>query len=119
MDEMEVISWNLLDAIKDASTRIIEIIGNLDTDEQMSCFCFIEEDYLELHYSVLEANYIRHYDDEEELYKQIAQRREELGESDLESVEYYEDDDEGFNSNEEAEDLDGYNIRTEEDEDAF
>ena len=117
MEEMEVISWNLLDAIKDASTRIIETIGNLDTDEQMSCFCFIEEDYLELYYSALESNYIRHYDDEDELYKQIAQRREELGEGDTESIEYYDDD--AFRPNGEAENFEGYNIRTEEDDDAF
>lgn len=117
MEEMEVISWTLLDAIKDASTRIIETIGNLDTEEQMSCFCLIEEDYLELHYSALESNYIRHYDDEDELFKQIALRQEELGEADLESVEYY--DDEDFSPKEDADDLDGYNIRTEEDEDAF
>jgi len=118
MQEMEILSWITLDALKEASTRIIETIGNLDTDEQMSLFCAIEEDYLELHYSELEANFLRRFDDEDELFKQIAKRREELGEEESESMEYFEDDD-AFSRDEEEDDFDGYNIRTEEEDDAF
>ena len=118
MQEIEILSWITLDALKEASTRIIDSIGNLDTDEQMSFFCAIEEDYLELHYSELEANFLRRFDDEDELFKHIAKRREELGEEETEVLEYYEDDD-AFNRDEEEDDLDGYNIRTEEDDDTF
>ncbi|MDY0296366.1 MAG: hypothetical protein RB296_03525 [Acidobacteriota bacterium] len=119
MQEIEILSWTTLDALKEAATRVIDSIGNLDTDEQMSLFCAIEEDYLELHYSELEANYLRRFDDEDELFKHIAKRREELGEAEEEAMEYFEDDDDAFNRDEEEDDLDGYNIRSDEDDDTF
>ncbi|HDP94409.1 MAG TPA: hypothetical protein ENN40_03505 [Candidatus Aminicenantes bacterium] len=118
MQEIEILSWITLDALKEASTRVIDSIGNLDTNEQMSLFCVIEEDYLELHYSELEANYLRRFDDEDELFKHIAKRREELGEEEAEALEYFEDDD-AFSRDEEEDDFNGYNIRTEEDDDTF
>ena len=48
MEQLEIISWQTLDTLKAAATKIIEVIGDLDADEHMSVFCYIEDDYLEL-----------------------------------------------------------------------
>lgn len=115
MEQIEVISWKTLDAIKQAA-NILETVGDLDTNEQMAVFCSIEEDFFELYYSELESNYIRHFEDEEELYKYLDIRKNEFGEEDYDTVDYYDDDD-GFDESEEDEYSD-YKIRdNEEDED--
>lgn len=90
MQQLEVISWQTLDALKNAATKVIETIGDLDSDEHMSVFCTIEDDFMELFYSELDANFIRHYDDEEEFYKAVETRKKEFGEENLESINYYE-----------------------------
>ncbi|MCP4217343.1 MAG: hypothetical protein GY765_22050 [bacterium] len=115
MEQIEVISWKTLDGLKNAATNIEDVIGDLDTNEQMAVFCAIEEDYLELYYSELEGNYVRRFDDEEDMRKQIEQRKSEFGEHEFDSVEYY-DDDIGYNDQGNDEDLSGYKIGEEDDE---
>lgn len=114
MEQIEVISWKTLDALKQAATHIEEIIGDIDTHEQMAVFCSVEEDFLELYYSELEGNYIRHFDDEEEMLKHMTLRKNEFGESDFDSVEYYDEDGSYDEGNEE--DFNGYKIRDEDEE---
>lgn len=111
MEQLEVISWKTLDALKQAATNVEEILGDIDTNEQMSVFCSIEEDYIELYYSELEGNFVRHFDDEDEMRKIIGIRKDEFGESDFDAVDYY-DDDGNYEENSE-EDYDGFKIRDE------
>ena len=117
MEQIEVISWKTLDAIKQAA-NILETVGDLDTNEQMAVFCSIEEDFFELYYSELESNYIRHFEDEEELYKFLDIRKNEFGEEDYDTVDYYEDDDDSFDESEE-DDYSDYKIRDNEEDDDF
>ena len=77
MEEIEVTSWLTLDALK-KSAEMIETVGNLQTGHSMSVFCKIEEDYLELHYSDSSANYIRCYEEREELEEALEERKEEV-----------------------------------------
>jgi hypothetical protein len=116
MEQIEVISWKTLDALKQAATHIEEILGDLDTNEQMAVFCSIEEDYLELYYTELEGNYIRHFDDEEEMLKFLTERRTELGEHEYD-VDYFEEETDYGEKNEE--DYTGYRIKDEGEEDEF
>lgn len=116
MQQIEVLSWKTLNAIKQAA-KIEEIVGDLDTNEQMAVFCTIEEDYLELYFSELENNYIRRYEDEEEFLKFIDIRKNEFGEEDFDSMEdYYEE--ETFEDQEEEGEFD-YEVRDEDEEDEF
>jgi hypothetical protein len=115
MEQVEVISWKTLDAIKQAA-NILETVGDLDTNEQMAVFCSIEEDFFELYYSELESNYIRHFEDEEELYKYLDIRKNEFGEEDYDTVDYYDDD--GFDDSEDDEYSD-YKIRDSEEDNDF
>ncbi len=89
MEQLEVISWKTLDALKQAATNIEDVIGDLDTNEQMAVFCSIDEDYLELYYTEMEGNYIRHFEDEDEMIQYINRRKNEFGEDDYDSVEFY------------------------------
>jgi hypothetical protein len=98
MEEIEITSWVTLDAIK-KKAKIVETVGNLQTGHSMSVFCIIEEDYLELCYSDSSANYMRRYDDRDELELALEQRKEEDGEApfdkeDLNLNENYEDEEE-------------------------
>jgi len=115
MEQIEVISWKTLDAIKHAA-NILETLGDLDTNEQMAVFCSIEEDFFELYYSELESNFIRHFEDEEELYKTMEIRKNEFGEEDYDTVDYYDEDD-TFDDNED--DYSDYKIRNDEEEEDF
>ena len=116
MDQIEVVSWKTLNAIKQVA-KIEEVLGDLDTNEQMAVFCTIEDDYLELYYSELESNYIRHFEDEEEFSKYIEMRKNEFGEEDFDSLEFY--DEEGYEKRDSGDDLSGYKIGDEDDEDNF
>lgn len=117
MEQLEIISWQTLDVLKAAATKVIEVVGDLDSDEHMSVFCTIEDDYLELFYSELDANFIRHYEDEDEFYKAIETRKNEFGEEDFDAANYYEEE-ENFGDEESEEDLDGFDMKDdEEDED--
>jgi len=46
MEEMEIMSWLTLDALKKEAT-IIETIGDLQTGHCMAVFCIIEDDFIE------------------------------------------------------------------------
>jgi predicted RNA-binding protein with EMAP domain len=115
MEQIEVISWKTLDALKQTANNTYDTIGNLDTNEQMSVFCAIEDDFFELYYSELESNYIRHFEDEDELLKYKEQRKEQLGEEDF-STDYYDEDSEYDDS---SEDYSGYRIRDEEEDEDY
>ncbi len=82
MEEIEIMSWMTLDAIKNfKGAEIIETIGNLQTGHCMAVFCVIEEDFLELCYSDSAANYIRRYEDQDEFDAALNERKEEAGEA--------------------------------------
>ncbi len=113
MEEMEVTSWQTLDAIrKSKSTEIIETVGNLQTGHSKSVFCIIEDDYLELCYSDAASNTIRRFDDRDEFDEALEERKEDDGESPFENdgdKDLDEDEDE-----EEDEDLeDGFTVEEE------
>ncbi len=118
MEQIEVISWKTLDALKNTATHTEEVLGDLDTNEQMAIFCSIEEDFMELYYSELEGNYIRHFDDEEEMLKYIELRKTEFGESDFDAAEFY-DDDVDYGDRESKDNYDGFKIGEEGEEDDY
>ena len=117
MEQIEVISWKTLDAIKQAATHNFDTFGDLDTNEQMAVFCAVEDDFFELYYSELESNYIRHFEDEEEMYKHMDIRKTEFGE-DYDTIDYY-DDDNNFDDSNSGEDYSGYKIKDEDEDDDF
>ncbi len=118
MEQIEVISWQTLDAVKAAASKTYQVIGNLEADEHMSVFCSIEDDYLELFYSELDSNYLRRYDDEEEFFKAMETRKKEFGEDEFDSLSYYEDEDVG-NDDAGDEEMDEFDFKDEDDEDEF
>lgn len=113
MSSIEIISWQTLDALKNAATKIIDIVGDIETGEHMSIFCCIEEDFLELYYSELDSSMIRHFSDEDEMEEFITKRKNEFGEEEYDSMGYYSDEEE------EGEDYDGFKIAEGEDEEDF
>lgn len=105
MEEIEIISWLTLDAIKKKS-KVVETIGNLQTDHSMFVFCIIEEDYLELYYSDSAANALRRYEDREEFDLALEERKEEDGETLFDEDEHdddEDDDEEGIEAEDEPE----------------
>jgi hypothetical protein len=105
MEEIEIISWLTLDAIK-KKAKVLETVGNLQTGHSMSVFCIIEEDYLELYYSDSAGNTLRRYEDREELNLALEERKEEDGETPFDEDERDYDEDDGDDEEEglEAED---------------
>jgi hypothetical protein len=91
MEELEITSWITLDAIKKKS-EILDTVGNLQTGHSMSVFCKIEDDYLELVYSDSTANYLRRYEDKDEIQEAIEQRKTDDGESPYEEDHEFEED---------------------------
>ncbi len=88
MEEMEITSWQTLDAIKKSkSAEIVESVGNLQTDHAMSIFCVIEDDHLELCYSDSAANTLRRFEDRDEFDEALEERKEESGEAHFEEAE--------------------------------
>jgi len=77
MEEIEIYSWATLDALKRAAD-LVETVGDLNESRQMSVFCVIEDDYLELCYSDTSSNYLRRFEDEEEFEEAIEERKEQL-----------------------------------------
>jgi len=118
MEQIEVNSWEMLNALKASATKIFETIGDIDIDEQASVFCSIEDDYIELYYNGVESNYIRHFDNEEEFFQFIEIRKNELGEENFQPTDYYDEDNELSDENS-NENYDGYSISDESDEDKF
>jgi len=105
MEEIEIISWLTLDAIK-KKAKVVETVGNLQTGHSMSVFCIIDEDYLELYYSDSAANALRRYEDREELDLALEERKKEDGETPFDEDEHDYDEDDGDDEEEglEAED---------------
>jgi hypothetical protein len=97
MEEIEIISWLTLDAIK-KTAETEETVGDLQTGHCMSVFCRIEDDFLELCYSDTASNFMRRYDDREEFQLAIEKRKEEVGDSRY-------DDEVGFEENFAEEDI--------------
>ncbi|MGA2532627.1 MAG: hypothetical protein ABSG19_06275 [Candidatus Aminicenantales bacterium] len=97
MEELEIGSWMTLDAIKKSkAVEIVESVGNLQTDHNMSVFCVIEDDYLELCYSDSAANSLRRFEDRDEFERALEERKEDAGEAPPDADEdrdYDEDDD--------------------------
>ena len=119
MEQIEVISWQTLNALKESATKIIEIISDLDTDDHMSVFLKIEEDFLEIYYSEIDSNYIRHFDDEDELYKFIEERKNELGEDKFDTIDYYNESEDEFGGENSSGNLEGFSIRSDDSEEEF
>ena len=97
MEEIEIISWLTLDAIKKAA-EIEETVGDLQAGHCMSVFCRIEDDFMELCYSDTASNFMRRYEDSEEFQLAIEKRKEEVGDSRY-------DDEVGFDENFAEEDI--------------
>lgn len=93
MEEIEITSWLTLDAIK-KKAKVVETIGNLQTDHSVSVFAIIEEDFLELCYSDSAANFLRRYENQEEFDLALEERKEENGEAQYEEERDYDNDDE-------------------------
>ncbi len=90
MEEIEILSWLTLDAIKNAA-KAAETVGNLQTGHCKSIFCKIEDDYLELFYSDTGANLLRRYENKDENDNALEKRKEEEGETPFEEDRGYED----------------------------
>lgn len=101
MEEIEIMSWLTLDAVKKASD-IIETVGDLQAGHCMSVFCKIEEDFMELCYSDTASNFLRTYEDREELEMALEKRKEEVGDSPYDEEKGFE---EGFEDEDIEEDL--------------
>src|SRR5512136_2263300 len=100
MEEMEITSWQTLDAIKKSkAAEIVESVGSLQADHSMSVFCIIEDDYFELLYSDSAANALRRFDDRAEFDQALDERKEESGETP-----YEEDEDRDYDEDEEDND---------------
>jgi len=93
MEEIEIMSWLTLDAIK-KKAKVVETVGNLQTGHSMSVFGIIEEDYMELCYSDSVANTLRRYEDRDEFDSALEERKEEDGETQHKDEPDYDEDDE-------------------------
>ena len=93
MEEIEIMSWLTLDAIK-KKAKVVGKVGNLQAGHSMSVFGVIEEDYLELYYSDSAANYLRRYENQDEFDAALEQRKEEDGEARYEGEHDYSEEDE-------------------------
>lgn len=119
MEQIEVMSWQTLDALKESATKTIETISDLDTDDHMSIFIKIDEDYLEIYYSEVDSNYIRHFDDEDEMYRYVEERKTELGEDKFNTIDYYNEGEDDFGNENSAGNLEGFSIRSDDSEEEF
>ncbi len=114
MEEIEVMSWLTLDAIKKSKAAdIVETIGNLQTGHCMSVFCIIEDDYLELCYSDSAANSLRRYEERDEFEEALEARKEEAGEVP------YEEESEPDQDEDDDEEEEGGDFDAEEDTDRY
>jgi len=80
MQEIEISSWQTLDAIK-KKAEVMETVGNLQSGSSMSIFCRVEDDYLELCYIDTASSYLRRYEDKEEFEVALEERKKEEGET--------------------------------------
>jgi len=102
MEEIEIMSWLTLEAIK-KKAKVVDTVGNLQTGHSMSIFGIIEEDFLELCYSDSAANSLRRYENREEFDAALEKKKEEDGEAHYEDEPAYDEDEE---EEEEKEELD-------------
>jgi len=91
MEEIEVSSWIILNAIK-KEAKIEETVGDLQSGHLQSVFCTIEDDYLELVYSDAASNFIRKFEDREEFQLALEKQKEEVGETPYEEGAGFEED---------------------------
>ena len=112
MEQIDGISWDVLDVIKDNAKEVITEIGEMDVDERMYVYCSIGDDFFELLYSESDASYIKHFANEEDMLECIEKRKEEFEDKEFNS-EYFEDDDETKSSDE----MKGYSVGDPEEED--
>ena len=91
MEEIEIMSWLTLDAIKKAAV-VVETVGDLQSGHCKSVFCSIEDDYLELYYSDTASNYLRRYEDKDEFELVIARQKEDEGDTPYEEEDELEED---------------------------
>lgn len=101
MEEIEIYSWATLDALKKVAD-IIETVGSLNESHQMSVFCLIEDDYLELCYTDSASSFLRHFQDEVEFAETIEERKIEI-ETGLYEADIYEDEEEIPDSEDDSE----------------
>lgn len=80
MEDIEITSWQILDAIKTVG-EVIEEVGNLQTGHWKSVFCTVEDDYLELGYMDTASSYLRIFDDKDEFALAIERRRKDVGDT--------------------------------------
>jgi hypothetical protein len=85
MEDIEITSWLILDAIKDVGD-VIEEVGNLQTGHWKSIFCTVEDDHLELGYLDTASSYLRIFNDKEEFELAIEKRREDVGDTPYEET---------------------------------
>jgi hypothetical protein len=114
MEEIEIMSWLTLDAIR-KKAKIVETVGNLQAGHSMSVFGIIDEDYLELCYSDSVANYLRRYENRDEFDAALEERKEEDGESQYEDERGYDEDEE----DEEDEDEEDEDVDPDEESDSY
>ncbi len=79
MEEIEISSWVILEAIQKAA-KVVETVGDLQTGHMKSVFCVVEDDYLELVYLDTESNFLRRYESKEEFELALEKLKEEEGE---------------------------------------
>jgi hypothetical protein len=110
MEEIEIMSWLTLDAIKKAA-ETVETVGDLQAGHCMSVFCRIEDDFMELCYSDTASNFLRTYEDKDEFELALEKRKEEVGDSPYEEEKGFEEDfeeedlEEEFGPDEDSEDF--------------
>ena len=116
MEEIEVMSWLTLDALKKAkAAETVETVGNLQTGHSMSVFCTIEDDFLELIYGD-EVNALRRYEDRDEFDAAIEERKAEVGEAHFDDDKNHDYDEDEEDEDEEDEENEDEDTREDEDE---
>jgi hypothetical protein len=79
MEEIEISSWIILDAIKNAA-EIVDTVGDLQSGHWQSIFCTVEDDHLELGYVDTASSFLRRFEDKEEFQFAMEKRKEDTGE---------------------------------------
>ncbi len=90
MEEIEITSWLILDALK-SKAKIVDTVGNLQSGHMQSIFCVIEDDYLELGYIDMAASFLRKYEDKDEFELALEVQKEEEGEAPHDENRRYDD----------------------------
>ena len=109
MEEIELASWMVLDAIKDVAD-VVETVGDVQTGHWKSVFCVVDEDFLELGYVDTAASFLRRFEDREEFDLAIESRKEDLGETpfdedDEDFADYDDDESDDFEFEDDSEDF--------------